>query len=147
MALSSILSRTGIPALNTGREAILSNIIANGGISFQSSDRQDALFHDYLSTLQIKDFYIHRISIFESPLSAELDFCPGPAHKSLFSRTSKPMFQINIRCGPRLARTDMTFYVEKLTHMRKSVETAFVAELKNVLKSDECLSHSWFSSE
>jgi len=122
MALSSILSRTGIPALNTGREAILSNIIANGGISFQSSDRQDALFHDYLSTLQMKDFYIHRISIFESPLSAELDFCPGPAHKSLFS-------------------------VEKLTHMRKSVETAFVAELQNVLKSDECLSHSWLSSE
>ena len=145
MAFSSLFSKTVIPSFNAGREVMLSNIVANGGVSFQPGQSSTIFFHEYLSTLQIKNFYVHRLSVFETPLSAELDFCPGPAHQSLFSKTSKPMFRINIRCGPRLARTDITFCVEKLTHMRKTIEDAFTSEFQNIIKANDGLSYSWLS--
>ena len=145
MVLSSLLSRTGKNPFNLGSDAITSNVIANGGLLLKSGENVEALFHDYLSTLQIKNFYVHRMSIFETPLSAELDFCPGPAHQSLFSRTPKPLFQLNIRCGPRRAKTDMTFYVKKLANMRKTIADDFAQELQITIKTNDRLSYSWFS--
>ena len=145
MVLTSLIKGRGLSSFNVSGDSIMSNIIAHGGLSLHMGDNVEALFHDCISTLQVKNFFINRMSIFESPLSAELDFCPGPAHQSFFSRTPKPMFQLNIRCGPKRAKTDMTFYVEKLTHIRKTVEDAFAVEFQNTLKGNDRLSYSWMS--
>ena len=102
MALSLRLSQTQFLQqkpflLSRKQDKSVLNVIAKGGATYRHNGHGVAHFHEHLSSLQVQNFSLNRISVFEEPLFAELEFCPGRIYQSLFSKVSKPSYQLIIR--------------------------------------------------
>ena len=145
MSYLSSISPTNLFGLNANREKPSSDIVAIGGIVFKETVKLGATFHDYLSSLKVDGFPLCRISIFENPISAELSYCLGQSHQSLFSKRSAPAYQINILYGAKRSKSDLVFDIQTLRRTRKVVDEAFINALQNNLKSDIALNYSWIS--
>ena len=101
MALSLRLSQTQFLQqkpflLSRKQDKSALNVIAKGGATYRHNGNELAHFHEHLSSLQVQNFTLNRISVFEEPLFAELEFCPGRTYQSLFSKVPKPTYQLII---------------------------------------------------
>ena len=150
MALSLRLSQTQIlppklSLLSRKQDKSAVNIIAKGGATYRHNGNELAHFHEHLSSLKIENFSLNRISVFEEPLFAELEFCPGRAYQSLFSKVSKPTYQLIIRHSRKNDSAGLIFKVKKLSRTSDMMDKAFTKNLQLRLTENPRLSYCWVS--
>jgi len=121
------------------------NVIAKGRATYRHNGNELAHFHEHLSSLQIENFSLNRISVFEEPLFAELEFCPGRAYQSLFSKVSKPTYQLIIRHSGKNDSAGLIFKVKKLSRTSDMMDKAFTKNLQRKLTENPRLSYCWVS--
>lgn len=150
MALSLRLSQTQflqpkLSLLNRKQDKSAVNVIAKGGATYRHNGSELAHFHEHLSSLQVENFSLNRISVFEEPLFAELEFCPGRIYQSLFSKVSKPTYQLIIRHNRENDTAGLMFKVKKLSRTSDMMDKAFTKNLQRKLTENPRLSYCWVS--